>query len=196
MDRLSALIALAAFVLGACSSEERAAAPAPSRVVAVAADPSARRKPDDFCDAMPRDRSTRFTLPPLAGGALPSEGKPRWINVWATWCRPCVEEMPLLRRWNEQLAREGLGYALQFLSVDAEDEAIASFRATHPDTPESARLASTEALPAFLASLGLDENAPIPIHVFLDGKDGIRCVRAGAIGEKDLEVVREVLRLR
>ena len=31
----------------------------------------------------------------------------RWVNLWATWCTPCVEEMALLRQWRDGFARDG-----------------------------------------------------------------------------------------
>ncbi|HSV51014.1 MAG TPA: TlpA disulfide reductase family protein [Burkholderiaceae bacterium] len=37
-----------------------------------------------------------------AGGALPMkgfQGRPLVVNFWATWCPPCVEELPLLDRF-------------------------------------------------------------------------------------------------
>lgn len=198
MDRLSSLTFLSLLACGAfsCASEESASSPAPSRVVAIAADPSTRKKPEEFCDAFaPAAKATRFVPPPLATGALPSGKKPRWINLWATWCRPCIEEMPLLLRWQADLGKEGLAYDLQFLSVDADDASIDAFRKKQPGTPTTARLASTEALPDLLTSIGLDQNAPIPIQIFLDESDRVRCVRTGAIGDRDLDVVRDVLRM-
>src|SRR5690606_12874969 len=35
-------------------------------------------------------------------------GKVVLLNVWATWCAPCVEEMPALERLHRELAPEGL----------------------------------------------------------------------------------------
>ena len=34
-------------------------------------------------------------------------GKPVLLNFWATWCPPCVEELPLLSRFYEENRRNG-----------------------------------------------------------------------------------------
>lgn len=44
------------------------------------------------------------------------DGHPTVVNLWASWCLPCVEEMPLLQRTAE---RAGAG--ARFVGVDTED---------------------------------------------------------------------------
>jgi len=39
------------------------------------------------------------------------------LNIWATWCRPCVKEMPALERLHQQLG--GAGLRIVAVSVDA-----------------------------------------------------------------------------
>jgi cytochrome c biogenesis protein CcmG, thiol:disulfide interchange protein DsbE len=39
------------------------------------------------------------------------------LNIWATWCAPCVYEMPALQRLHEQLADDGVRVVA--VSVDA-----------------------------------------------------------------------------
>lgn len=43
-------------------------------------------------------------------------GKIVVLNLWATWCTPCVAEMPMLDRLQQQL--EGVGVVVVALSID------------------------------------------------------------------------------
>lgn len=47
------------------------------------------------------------------------------LNVWATWCRPCVVEMPALQRLHEELSEDGLRVVA--VSVDSPPGVIGSF---------------------------------------------------------------------
>ena len=152
---------------------------------------------EEFCDVRAKTAASSPTvsLPPLAGGkSAPGKGTWRWLNLWATWCKPCIEEMPQLAAWHEQLAKENVKFDLVFVSVDDSDDLIERFREKHPDAPPtSLRLADAEALPKWLGAIGLGESAPIPVHVFVDPDDHVRCVRAGGVKEKDLSAVKAVL---
>lgn len=44
------------------------------------------------------------------------KGKPLLVNFWATWCPPCVEELPLIDRfWRENAAN---GFQVLALAID------------------------------------------------------------------------------
>jgi thiol-disulfide isomerase/thioredoxin len=58
---------------------------------------------------------------PLAGGDIPAligqhRGKVVLLNVWATWCPPCIEEFPDLMRLRTEYRTRGL--EVIFVSAD------------------------------------------------------------------------------
>lgn len=175
MDRLSALTLLA---LLSCDKGGRQEEPASrtnaAKVITKKTDVAA------FCDKQPK---TPFAAPPLAAGALEPAKTWRWINVWATYCKPCIEEMPRLVKWQAKM-----GFDLQFISVDEDAQDIDAFRKLHPETPETKQL-KPDTQGAWFTQLGLDGAAPIPVHVFIDSENVVRCVRAGGVREQDLAAV-------
>jgi cytochrome c biogenesis protein CcmG, thiol:disulfide interchange protein DsbE len=62
-----------------------------------------------------------FDLPRLDGDGRISlaslEGKPAIINFWASWCKPCEEEVPVL----EQAWRDHRDEGLVVLGIDSQD---------------------------------------------------------------------------
>ena len=115
------------------------------------------------------------------------------MNLWATWCKPCVEELPMIRAWQKQLASQGKSVAVEFVSVDETADAVKTFRAQHPDLPATTRLADPASLTALVSSLGLDSGAGLPIHVFVEPGGHIRCVRAGAVTQSHFATVSSLL---
>jgi peroxiredoxin len=51
------------------------------------------------------------------------------LNFWATWCPPCVEEMPSLQKLHERLGDKGLEVVA--VSVDESPEDIEAFSEQH-----------------------------------------------------------------
>jgi thiol-disulfide isomerase/thioredoxin len=179
-------------MLTAC--EESKGAPPPSRVVAVS---QSKKQSDthELCDVLkiPEEAPT-FVYPSLLSEPPQSGGRGwRWLNVWATWCPPCTEELPLIARLRDTLKKEGLSVELSLLSVDQTPEVVSAFAAKHPQVKGSLQVKDAAALEAWLPKVGLDSGATLPIHLFMDPQGRVRCARTGALKESDLGMLRKLL---
>ncbi len=75
-----------------------------------------------------------FSLPAMTGGQVSLDqlrGKVVFINFWATWCPPCVEEMPSMRRLHDKLARDPR-FVMLAVSTDEDWDVVRRFFATSP----------------------------------------------------------------
>jgi peroxiredoxin len=70
-----------------------------------------------------------FRLPRLDGGAPVAldelKGRVVLVNFWATWCKPCEDEMPAMERLYRALADEP--FELLAVSVDDDREQVVAF---------------------------------------------------------------------
>jgi hypothetical protein len=82
---------------------------------------------------------------------------------------------------------------LDFVSADEDPKTLSDFIRAHPEIPRSPRLKNSDSLAAWMAKLGLDKGAGLPLHIFV-GSDGlITCIRAAAISESHYPTVAELL---
>ncbi len=71
------------------------------------------------------------------------QGKTVFINFWATWCRPCIQEMPSIAALQTQLAGENIEF---FFASDEEVERIQKFKESRSMTLNFVQLGNQEAL--------------------------------------------------
>jgi peroxiredoxin len=81
----------------------------------------------------PGDAAPDFALTTFDGKTLhlaDFRGHLVLLNFWASWCGPCVEEMPRLAAWQRDYGAAGL----QVIGVSMDDEAapVRNFLARHP----------------------------------------------------------------
>lgn len=78
----------------------------------------------------PGQAAPGFELPRLDGAAPISlaqlRGRVVLVNFWATWCKPCEQEMPAMQRLYESLA--GTDFELLAVSVDQSADDVKAFR--------------------------------------------------------------------
>jgi thiol-disulfide isomerase/thioredoxin len=84
--------------------------------------------PDPIPGALQNVEAPNFELPDAAGRKVSlraQKGHPVAVNFWATWCPPCVEEVPSLESFAASL--EGTDMRLLAVSVDDDWDAIRRF---------------------------------------------------------------------
>jgi thiol-disulfide isomerase/thioredoxin len=135
------------------------------------------------------DRAPVIRLPQLDGGTLDTSeyaGTPLWINFMATWCPQCVDELPMMELWQEQLGED---MNIVIVDVGEDEETVADF---------------VEALGVTLP-VGLDPESAtqaewgwfvLPIHFWLDEEGVVHSVVFGGaprtiFAETVLELVPE-----
>ncbi len=71
-----------------------------------------------------------FSLPRVGGGGAvslsDSRGKVVLVNFWATWCKPCEDEMPAMERLYRELGTDH--FELLAVSVDESMAEVSAFR--------------------------------------------------------------------
>lgn len=116
-------------------------------------------------DAAAREDTQAFWAQELAtpGGATLAlrslRGRPLVVNFWATWCPPCVKEMPELDRFAKEFA--GRGWQVLGIAIDQADTVKAFLEHTPVSFPVV--LAGTEGL-AWVRRLG-NATAGLPFSV-------------------------------
>jgi len=199
-----------ALVAGGCSKDPNAPRPDEASlprtaVVTGESDPNALKT---FCDkSWPGEGAVqpwgggpakKPAVSPSAAVAAPPavEGKAkgwRWVSFWATWCAPCLEEMPMLGKWRDAFQKEGVPFDLELWSVD-EDEAKLRDKVRQGLPAPVTWVESPEALAAYLGKIGRDPDSMLPVQMLIDPKDQLRCVRVGSVHDNDWGTVRKLIR--
>ena len=123
------LVALAAGVLGVVAGLA-VNGPGPllrtelgQRAVQGAMDAVAPPPPEGLAVAKRGEPVPAITLPDLEGveRTLPADfaGRPLLVNLWASWCGPCIEEMPELDRFAAAQGEDGI----QVVGIALDDQA-------------------------------------------------------------------------
>jgi cytochrome c biogenesis protein CcmG, thiol:disulfide interchange protein DsbE len=129
-----------------------------------------------------RVKAPQLRLERLSGdgeGSLTQyRGKVVVLNAWASWCKPCREESPLLQRWHERIARRG-GTVLGVVGLDASSDAR-SFAREYGLTYPMLRDPAGEALSGDWGVVGYPETFVI------DRRGRLTAIRRGPVDDRFL----------
>ncbi|HAY45040.1 MAG TPA: hypothetical protein DCY55_02010 [Gammaproteobacteria bacterium] len=102
------------------------------------------------------------------------------VNFWATWCKPCVEEMPMLQSLQIELG--GNRFSVAGLAIDAADSAarmVEELKITYPIF-----VADLEG-PELMAKNG-NEQGLLPYTVLLSSSGEVISSKLGTVQEQDI----------
>lgn len=117
-----------------------------------------------------------FVLPTLGGGRMrlsDYRGKIVFLNIWATWCPPCREEMPSMQKLHERFMGED--FAMLTISIDEDTSLVGPFMeelgltfpvALDPEQEVSSQYGITGVPETFL----IDKNGIVMHHLIGPGK--------------------------
>ena len=122
-----------------------------------------------------------FTRTDLSGRPLRLDqfrGRVVLLNFWATWCAPCIEEIPVFSRWQRRYGAAGL--QVIGVSMDDDEAAVIRFLAKH-GVPYPILMGDAKLGESFGGVYGLPQS-------FLIDTQGRIVFRN--VGELDLEALR------
>jgi thiol-disulfide isomerase/thioredoxin len=105
-------------------------------------------------------------------------GKPVVVNFWATWCPPCVHEMPILERAHQS------GKVAVIAIANDEEDAVRAFIKQH-------KFEMTVVLEEDAAGMGRALAAPstIPYSVFFDRQGKVVAVTRAGMSQSEFDAL-------
>ena len=115
------------------------------------------------------------------------KGHPVVVNFWASWCGPCVEEMPSLAQLHREYAKKGVEFV--GLGVDSDKNVKAFLQKVPVDYPVYViGFGGADLARAFGNNAG-----GLPFTVVIDAKGNIRSTKLGQIQPAELKHTLDAL---
>jgi thiol-disulfide isomerase/thioredoxin len=110
-------------------------------------------------------------------------GKPVLVNFWATWCPPCVREMPLLNQFAQSQAARG-AHAVQVLGIAVDQAANVNRWIARQPLAFPVVLAGAGGV-SMTRTLG-NISGGLPFTILFDAQGQVQQRKIGELSEQDL----------
>ena len=107
------------------------------------------------------------------------------LNVWATWCGPCVYEIPELQKLHEHYAPRGL----EVVGVSVDESGVESVRSF---VAEQKKMTYPIVLDAEGKIANILQTSVLPTSIVVDRKGNIVWKKYGAIMPNDAELTKAI----
>jgi peroxiredoxin len=135
-------------------------------------------------EALVGQRRPDFRLADAAGDPVTAadfDGQALLLNFWATWCAPCVEEMPMLSR----LQRDYAGQKLQVVGIAVDDAVRARSFADDLGLDYPLLFGTGEAM--LVGRRYGNASGMLPYSVLIDAAGVVRWTHLGAVSREQLD---------
>jgi thiol-disulfide isomerase/thioredoxin len=185
----------------AIESQPQLAAQAPATTPATSARAAEPKRPRTaLCQgqlregrALPKQRVSRASASSEleAPSTIASAGRWTWVNFWAAWCAPCKEEIPRLKSWETQLAQKRL--RVVFVSLDDDKRQLMQFLGESSELKHTFWLREGKERDEWMSAAGLGDDPELPFHLLVDPENKVRCRIQGAVEDRDLADLADLL---
>jgi len=117
------------------------------------------------------------------------QGRPLVLHFWATWCGPCISELPALARLARDVQRRGIDFVAVSLDSPSQKSAervsaVLTQRVRDPHWSSILRVADVE---RFMTSIDPGWEGAIPVFFAFDGESRLRGSHLGNITPGEFE---------
>lgn len=156
------------------------------------AQPSQRSVPSSPVPQAPLEALTDISADGVQAALRAAPGRVLLVNLWSTWCRPCMEEMPRLLSLAAQHRDDGLGS--MFISMDiaaSRDDALRFMAEQHAPAPSHIRVGRDA---DFIPVMHGEWSGTLPATILFDESRRPQHIWVGEVPMDELErAVRQML---